>query len=168
MLQKDWGGIVFISSESGVSIPVEMVHYGVTKTKQIALARGLAEATTGSRVTVNSVLSGPTHVVVGNSPNATRLPATPDLPWRLAAIRVPFPPSGDFSFAESPVGPVRSRHAGLCTVTSRLSSFPHSAFRFRWVRWLRGRWPPAGRTLNSCSRRATVAGSIFVFGLATV
>ncbi|HEV3263717.1 MAG TPA: SDR family oxidoreductase, partial [Gemmataceae bacterium] len=61
MLQKNWGRIVFISSESGLNIPVEMVHYGVTKTAQIALARGLAETTAGTGVTVNSVLPGPTR-----------------------------------------------------------------------------------------------------------
>jgi NAD(P)-dependent dehydrogenase (short-subunit alcohol dehydrogenase family) len=61
MLQQNWGRIVFISSESGVNIPVEMIHYGVTKTAQIALARGLAEATAGTAVTVNSVLPGPTR-----------------------------------------------------------------------------------------------------------
>lgn len=61
MLKQNWGRIVFISSESGVNIPVEMVHYGVTKTAQIALARGLAETTAGTNVTVNSVLPGPTR-----------------------------------------------------------------------------------------------------------
>lgn len=61
MLKKDWGRIIFISSESGLNIPVEMIHYGVTKTAQIALARGLAETTAGSQVTVNSVLPGPTR-----------------------------------------------------------------------------------------------------------
>lgn len=61
MLQKNWGRIVFLSSESGVNIPVEMIHYGVTKTAQIALARGLAETTAGTGVTVNSVLPGPTR-----------------------------------------------------------------------------------------------------------
>ena len=60
MLEKNWGRIVFISSESGLNIPVEMIHYGVTKTAQIALARGLAETTAGTNVTVNSVLPGPT------------------------------------------------------------------------------------------------------------
>jgi NAD(P)-dependent dehydrogenase (short-subunit alcohol dehydrogenase family) len=60
MRQKKWGRIIFISSESGVNIPKEMVHYGVTKTAQIALARGLAETTVGTEVTVNSVLPGPT------------------------------------------------------------------------------------------------------------
>jgi NAD(P)-dependent dehydrogenase (short-subunit alcohol dehydrogenase family) len=60
MLKKNWGRIIFISSESGVNIPVEMIHYGVTKTAQLALARGLAEMTAGSGVTVNSVLPGPT------------------------------------------------------------------------------------------------------------
>jgi NAD(P)-dependent dehydrogenase (short-subunit alcohol dehydrogenase family) len=61
MLQRDWGRVVFISSESGVNIPAEMIHYGVTKTAQIALARGLAETTAGTGVTVNSVLPGPTR-----------------------------------------------------------------------------------------------------------
>lgn len=60
MRKKKWGRIIFISSESGVNIPQEMVHYGVTKTAQIALARGLAETTVGTEVTVNSVLPGPT------------------------------------------------------------------------------------------------------------
>src|SRR5207302_8100234 len=61
MIQRNWGRIVFISSESGINIPVEMIHYGVTKTAQIALARGLAEMTAGTGVTVNSVLPGPTR-----------------------------------------------------------------------------------------------------------
>jgi NAD(P)-dependent dehydrogenase (short-subunit alcohol dehydrogenase family) len=61
MLNKNWGRIIFISSESGVNIPIEMIHYGVTKTAQIALARGLAETTAGTNVTVNSVLPGPTR-----------------------------------------------------------------------------------------------------------
>lgn len=61
MLKKEWGRIIFISSESGLQIPAEMIHYGVTKTAQIALARGLAELTAGTKVTVNSVLPGPTR-----------------------------------------------------------------------------------------------------------
>jgi NAD(P)-dependent dehydrogenase (short-subunit alcohol dehydrogenase family) len=61
MLQRNWGRIIFISSESGVQIPMEMIQYGVTKTMQIALARGLAETTIGTGVTVNSVLPGPTR-----------------------------------------------------------------------------------------------------------
>ncbi|CAN5350137.1 SDR family oxidoreductase [soil metagenome] len=61
MKVKNWGRIVFISSESAVNIPEEMIHYGVTKTMQIALARGLAETTKGTGVTVNSVLAGPTR-----------------------------------------------------------------------------------------------------------
>jgi NAD(P)-dependent dehydrogenase (short-subunit alcohol dehydrogenase family) len=56
----NWGRIIFISSESALQIPVEMIHYGVTKTAQIALARGLAEAVAGTGITVNSVLPGPT------------------------------------------------------------------------------------------------------------
>lgn len=60
MKRADWGRIIFISSESGVQIPPEMVHYGVTKTAQIAVARGLAEAMAGTGITVNSILPGPT------------------------------------------------------------------------------------------------------------
>lgn len=60
MRRKDWGRIVFVSSESALNIPAEMIHYGVTKTAQLAVARGLAEATTGTAITVNSVLAGPT------------------------------------------------------------------------------------------------------------
>src|SRR5438876_477698 len=61
MLKRNWGRIVFISSESAINTPVEMVHYGMTKTAQLALARGLAELTAGTGVTVNSVLPGPTR-----------------------------------------------------------------------------------------------------------
>jgi NAD(P)-dependent dehydrogenase (short-subunit alcohol dehydrogenase family) len=61
MKLRNWGRVIFISSESGVNIPVEMIHYGVTKTMQIALARGLAETTAGTGVTVNTVLAGPTR-----------------------------------------------------------------------------------------------------------
>ena len=61
MKAANWGRIIFISSESAVNIPVEMIHYGVTKTMQVALARGLAETTAGTGVTVNSILAGPTR-----------------------------------------------------------------------------------------------------------
>jgi NAD(P)-dependent dehydrogenase (short-subunit alcohol dehydrogenase family) len=60
MLRKNWGRIIFISSESGQQIPAEMIHYGMTKTAQIAVARGLAESVAGTQITVNSVLVGPT------------------------------------------------------------------------------------------------------------
>ena len=60
MKQRNWGRIVFISSESGLQIPAEMIHYGMTKTAQLAIARGLAETCEGTNVTVNSVLPGPT------------------------------------------------------------------------------------------------------------
>ncbi len=60
MVAKKWGRIVFISSESGLQIPAEMIHYGMTKTAQLAVARGIAESVAGSGVTVNSVLPGPT------------------------------------------------------------------------------------------------------------
>jgi NAD(P)-dependent dehydrogenase (short-subunit alcohol dehydrogenase family) len=60
MIAKNWGRIIFISSESAVFIPDEMIHYGMTKTAQLAIARGLAELTKGTNVTVNSILPGPT------------------------------------------------------------------------------------------------------------
>ena len=60
MVKKNWGRILFISSESAVQIPAEMVHYGMTKTAQVAVARGIAETVAGTGVTVNGVLAGPT------------------------------------------------------------------------------------------------------------
>jgi NAD(P)-dependent dehydrogenase (short-subunit alcohol dehydrogenase family) len=60
MLQRNWGRIVFISSESALQIPKEMIHYGVTKSAQLGISRGLAELTAGTGVTVNAVLPGPT------------------------------------------------------------------------------------------------------------
>ncbi len=61
MRARDWGRIVFVSSESAVQIPAEMIHYGMTKTAQLAVARGVAEAVAGTGITVNSVLPGPTE-----------------------------------------------------------------------------------------------------------
>ncbi|GAO42600.1 SDR family NAD(P)-dependent oxidoreductase [Flavihumibacter petaseus] len=61
LLEKNWGRIIFISSESAVFIPDEMIHYGMTKTAQLAISRGLAELTRGTGVTVNSILPGPTR-----------------------------------------------------------------------------------------------------------
>ncbi len=60
MVERGWGRVVFISSESGLNIPVEMIHYGMTKTAQLAISRGLAESVAGTGVTVNAVLPGPT------------------------------------------------------------------------------------------------------------
>jgi NAD(P)-dependent dehydrogenase (short-subunit alcohol dehydrogenase family) len=61
MKGNNWGRIVFISSESGIQIPVEMIHYGMTKTAQLAVSRGLAESCAGTGVTVNAILPGPTR-----------------------------------------------------------------------------------------------------------
>ncbi|MGS0891095.1 SDR family NAD(P)-dependent oxidoreductase [Burkholderia stagnalis] len=60
MLERNWGRVVFISSESGLNIPVDMIHYGFTKTAQLSISRGLAKLAAGTNVTVNSVLPGPT------------------------------------------------------------------------------------------------------------
>ncbi len=61
MRKRNWGRILFVSSESAVQIPVEMIHYGMTKTAQVAIARGLAESVAGTGITVNSILPGPTR-----------------------------------------------------------------------------------------------------------
>src|ERR1700720_385927 len=61
MREKNWGRVIFISSESAVQIPAEMIHYGVTKTAQVAVARGISETVAGTGITVNSVLAGPTR-----------------------------------------------------------------------------------------------------------
>lgn len=61
MKQQNWGRIIFISSESAIQIPVEMIHYGTTKTAQLAVSRGLAESCAGTGVTVNAILPGPTR-----------------------------------------------------------------------------------------------------------
>ena len=60
MLKKNWGRVIFISSESAQHVPTEMIHYGMTKTAQVAVARGLAQSAAGTGVTVNSILAGPT------------------------------------------------------------------------------------------------------------
>src|SRR6266404_2171352 len=61
MRKRNWGRILFISSESAVQIPAEMIHYGMTKTAQLAISRGLAETTAGTGITVNTILAGPTE-----------------------------------------------------------------------------------------------------------
>jgi NAD(P)-dependent dehydrogenase (short-subunit alcohol dehydrogenase family) len=80
MLERDWGRVIFISSESGLAIPGEMVHYGMTKSAQLAVARGMAQQTKGTGVTVNSVLPGPTRAAgifdflksISANPNGTQ------------------------------------------------------------------------------------------------
>jgi NAD(P)-dependent dehydrogenase (short-subunit alcohol dehydrogenase family) len=61
MRKRNWGRILFVSSESAVQIPAEMIHYGMTKTAQVAIARGIAESVAGTGITVNSILPGPTR-----------------------------------------------------------------------------------------------------------
>ena len=61
MRKRNWGRILFVSSESAVQIPLEMIHYGMTKTAQVAIARGIAESVAGTGITVNSILPGPTR-----------------------------------------------------------------------------------------------------------
>jgi NAD(P)-dependent dehydrogenase (short-subunit alcohol dehydrogenase family) len=84
MLEQGWGRVVFVSSESALNIPAEMVHYGATKLAQLGVARGLAESCPGSGVTVNSVLPGPTltpaleafmHEMIGDEAGRSKRPA---------------------------------------------------------------------------------------------
>jgi NAD(P)-dependent dehydrogenase (short-subunit alcohol dehydrogenase family) len=77
MMQRNWGRIVFISSESGIQIPPDMVHYGMTKTAQLAISRGLAENCAGTNVTVNAVLPGPTLTHGNKAAIARRAPGKP-------------------------------------------------------------------------------------------
>src|SRR5581483_4210336 len=77
MKQRNWGRIVFISSESGVQIPDNMIHYGMTKTAQLAISRGLAETCVGTNVTVNAVLPGPTLSHGNKAAIAKRAPGRP-------------------------------------------------------------------------------------------
>jgi NAD(P)-dependent dehydrogenase (short-subunit alcohol dehydrogenase family) len=78
MIARDWGRIIFIASESGLLVPPDMIHYGMTKTAQLAIARGLASATKGTRVTVNSVLPGTT---------GRRASSTSSRAWRMTRMR---------------------------------------------------------------------------------
>ena len=77
MKQRNWGRIVFISSESGIQIPHDMVHYGMTKSAQLAISRGLAEGCAGTGVTVNAVLPGPTLTEGNRAGIAKRAPGRP-------------------------------------------------------------------------------------------
>lgn len=77
MKQRNWGRIVFISSESGIQIPDNMIHYGMTKTAQLAISRGLAETCVGTNVTVNAVLPGPTLSDGNKAAIAKRAPGRP-------------------------------------------------------------------------------------------
>lgn len=82
MLARGWGRILFIGSESGVNVPADMVHYGVTKAAMLALGNGLAKRTRGTAVTVNSVLGGPTYSD-GVAATVESLAATQDMPPEL-------------------------------------------------------------------------------------
>jgi NAD(P)-dependent dehydrogenase (short-subunit alcohol dehydrogenase family) len=85
MMERGWGRVQFIGSDSAVVIPAEMVHYGVTKTALLAVSRGYAKAAAGSGVTVNSVLAGPTHT--GGVEEFVAELVGEDLPWDEAQRR---------------------------------------------------------------------------------
>lgn len=77
MKRRNWGRIVFVSSESGIQIPDNMIHYGMTKTAQLSISRGLAETCVGTQVTVNAVLPGPTLSEGNRAGIAKRAPGRP-------------------------------------------------------------------------------------------
>jgi NAD(P)-dependent dehydrogenase (short-subunit alcohol dehydrogenase family) len=79
MIERGWGRVQFLCSDSSVVIPAEMVHYGVTKTALLAVSRGFAKAASGTGVTVNSVLAGPTHT--GGVEDFVAEMVGSDLPW---------------------------------------------------------------------------------------
>jgi NAD(P)-dependent dehydrogenase (short-subunit alcohol dehydrogenase family) len=81
MLDRNWGRLIFISSESAIQTPPEMIHYGMTKSAQLAISRGLAETTKGTGVTVNAVMPGPTRSegIVEFLHNMSANPAATDL-----------------------------------------------------------------------------------------
>ncbi|WP_073264768.1 SDR family oxidoreductase [Cryptosporangium aurantiacum] len=85
MMEREWGRVMFISSDSSVVTPVEMVHYGVTKTALLAVSRGFAKAAAGTGVTVNSVLAGPTHT--GGVEDFVAELIGDDVPWDEAQRR---------------------------------------------------------------------------------
>ena len=84
MRERGWGRVQFIASDSAVVIPIEMVHYGVTKTALLGLSRGLAKAMAGTGVTVNAVIAGPTHT--GGVEDFIRELMGDDLPWEEAQV----------------------------------------------------------------------------------
>ncbi|WP_433272222.1 SDR family NAD(P)-dependent oxidoreductase [Pseudonocardia xinjiangensis] len=85
MTERGWGRVLFVSSDSSVVIPEEMVHYGVTKTAQLAVSRGFAKAAAGTGVTVNSVIAGPTHT--GGVEDLVTSVVGGDVPWDEAQAR---------------------------------------------------------------------------------
>lgn len=89
MAKRGWGRIQFVSSESGLQIPAEMIHYGTTKTAQLAVSRGLAEALAGTGVTVNAILPGPTRSegVAIPSPRSPRIRAFRRSRWSAISSR---------------------------------------------------------------------------------
>ena len=79
MIERGWGRVLFVASDSAVVIPAEMIHYGLSKTSLLAASRGFAKAAAGSGVTVNSVIAGPTHT--GGVEEFVRQLVGDDLPW---------------------------------------------------------------------------------------
>ena len=92
MRDRGWGRVQFMASDSAVVIPIEMVHYGVTKTALLGVSRGFAKALAGTGVTVNAVIAGPTHTE--GVEDFVRELVGDDLPWDEAQARVHAPSTG--------------------------------------------------------------------------
>ena len=128
MKRANWGRIIFISSESALQIPAEMIHYGATKTAQIAVARGLAETVAGTGITVNSVLPGPTR---SRGVNRLRRGARRGRELRGVRDRV-------FSEVSPDLAPQTVRDAGRDRIVRHLSREPVGVGDHR--RGAQGRW----------------------------
>lgn len=126
MLSRGWGRIIFISSESGVNVPADMTHYGATKAATLALANGLAKTTRGTRVTVNSILGGPTYSegvarAVEQIAEAQSIPAA-DLKQAIAA-------GNTTSLLERFIEPDEIAHLALYLASPRSSATNGAALR---------------------------------------
>lgn len=126
MLSRGWGRIIFIASESGVNVPADMTHYGATKAATLALANGLAKATRGTRVTVNSIVGGPTYSegvarAVEGIAEAQNVPAA-DLKQAIAA-------GNTTSLLERFIEPAEIAHLALYLASPRSSATNGAALR---------------------------------------
>jgi NAD(P)-dependent dehydrogenase (short-subunit alcohol dehydrogenase family) len=133
MKKRNWGRIVFVSSESAVQIPSEMIHYGMTKTAQVAIARGMAETTTGTNVTVNTVLPGAYCLRRGYAlPGGSRQPDKKDAATGGAGIL----PDGAPHFAPTPLrAPNRNRGHGRVPEQSAELRNQRGGVARRWWRY---------------------------------
>ena len=156
MRERGWGRIVFISSESALNIPTEMIHYGVTKTAQLAVSRGLAETLAGTGVTVNSVLPGPTGRRVSRS-YSTSSPSSRACPIRRRRRSSSPEPPGLVLLRLATVEEVAEMVAYACTPQASATTGAALGSTGGWCARLRNASAPRCRGSDEC-RRAAPAG----------